>query len=59
MPAFAIGGIDVSNLKSLLETGFHRVAVSKAIWGAQRPGVAAEAMRQILDGFNFEPNKTN
>ena len=59
MPAFAIGGIDVSNLKSLLETGFHRVAVSKAIWGAQRPGVASEAMRQILDGFNFEPNKTN
>ena len=50
LPAFAIGGIDLSNVRSLLETGIHRVAVSKAIWGANRPGVAAEAFRQILDG---------
>ncbi len=49
MPAFAIGGIDLSNLRSLLETGITRVAVSKAIWGAEQPGVAAEAFRQILD----------
>ena len=52
LPVFAIGGIDITNLKSLLETGVRRVAVSKAIWGAERPGVAAEAMRQILDQCN-------
>ncbi len=49
LPVFAIGGIDIKNLKSLLETGVRRVAVSKAIWRAEQPGVAAEAMRQILD----------
>ena len=49
LPAFAIGGIDLSNLRSLLETGITRVAVSKAIWGAEQPGVVTEAFRQILD----------
>lgn len=50
LPAFAIGGVDLSNVQNLLETGIHRIAVSKAVWGAERPGVAAEAFRQILDG---------
>jgi len=49
VPAFAIGGIDLSNLKSALETGVQRVAVSKAIWRAERPGIAAEAFRLVLD----------
>ena len=48
MPAFAIGGIDLSNLKSLLETGMRRVAVSKAIWDAESPSGAAESFKQIL-----------
>ena len=49
LPAFAIGGIDLSKIQRLLETGIRRVAVSKAIWSVERPGVAAEAFRQILD----------
>jgi len=49
IPAFAIGGIDLSNLKSVLETSVQRVAVSKAIWKAERPGIAAEAFRRVLD----------
>ena len=48
LPVFAIGGIDLSNLERLLETGIQRVAVSQAIWGAEQPGVAAEAFRRIL-----------
>jgi len=48
MPAFAIGGIDLTNLNRLLETGVRRVAVSKAIWGAEQPGLAAEAFSKIL-----------
>ncbi len=49
LPAFAIGGIELSNLKPVLDTGFQRVAVSKAIWSAERPGLAAKAFRQTLD----------
>ncbi len=48
MPAFAIGGIDLTNLNRLLETGIRRVAVSKAIWGAEQPSLAAEAFSKIL-----------
>ena len=48
MPAFAIGGIDLSKLKPLLETGVHSVAVSKAIWEAEQPGLVAEAFSNIL-----------
>ena len=49
MPVFAIGGIDLSNLKPVLETGARRVAVSKAIWDAESPSGAAESFKQILD----------
>ncbi len=48
MPAFAIGGIDLARLKPILETGVKRVAVSKAIWEAEQPGLAAEAFSKIL-----------
>ncbi len=48
MPAFAIGGIDLAKLKPTLETGVKRVAVSKAIWEAEQPGLAAEAFSKIL-----------
>ncbi len=51
LPAFAIGGIELSNLKPLLGTGIGRVAVSKAVWGADRPGDAAASFRKILDSF--------
>ncbi len=52
LPAFAIGGINLSNLKPMLETGIRRVAVSQAIWGADQPGHAATAFRKILDEAN-------
>ncbi len=52
LPAFAIGGIELLNLKPVLDTGIQRIAVSKAIWGAEQPGLAAEAFRQTLDGVS-------
>ncbi len=52
LPAFAIGGIELLNLKAVLDTGIQRIAVSKAIWGAEQPGLAAEAFRQTLDGVS-------
>ena len=47
-PVFAIGGIDLSNLKSLQDTGVRRVAVGQAIWDAESPSRAAETFRQVL-----------
>ena len=52
LPAFAIGGIQLSNLKELLATGIRRIAVSQAIWGAEKPVHAAERMRAMLDNAN-------
>ena len=51
LPAFAIGGIDLANLEPVLETGIRRVAISKAIWGSDRPGHAAESFKAILEQF--------
>lgn len=41
LPAFAIGGIDASNVGSVVEAGCCRVAVSSAICGAADPEMAA------------------
>ena len=55
LPAFAIGGIDLLNIRSALDTGVRRVAVSKAIWGAEQPGDATEAFRKILESGDCNP----
>ncbi len=49
LPIFAIGGIRVDNLESVLATGIKRVAVQSAIWSAESPSVATSSMREILD----------
>ena len=41
LPAFAIGGIDLSNLHEVLATGITRIAVSGALLSAKKPGEAA------------------
>jgi thiamine-phosphate pyrophosphorylase len=48
LPAFAIGGITIENLPSVLSTGLARIAVSAAITAAADP---AKATRQLLAGF--------
>jgi thiamine-phosphate pyrophosphorylase len=51
VPFFAIGGIDPSNLKPILETGARRVAVVRALAEAQEPQEAARAMIQTLEKY--------
>ncbi len=41
LPAFAIGGIDLTNLSAVQASGFTRVAVASAITAAKDPEVAA------------------
>ncbi len=48
LPAFAIGGIDTTNLAQVLATGIRRVAVSAAISAAASPAHAAQTLRQAL-----------
>ncbi|HWB10928.1 MAG TPA: thiamine phosphate synthase [Pirellulales bacterium] len=48
VPAFAIGGIDGSNLDDVLATGFTRVAVGGAVLSAVDPGTAARELRCAL-----------
>ncbi len=49
-PAFAIGGIDQSNIDQVIECGFHRIAVTAAINAAEDPVSAAKALRERLSG---------
>ena len=51
LPAFAIGGIDATNLDSVLSAGFHRVAVSAAVEKSANPrSVAAELITGLSGG---------
>jgi len=50
VPAFAIGGITAKNLPDLIVAGARRIAVSKAICGAEDPRGAAAELRAMLDG---------
>jgi thiamine-phosphate pyrophosphorylase len=49
LPAFAIGGIDVSNLSQVSAAGFRRIAVQGAITSAQDPSLV---VRQLLSMLN-------
>lgn len=48
IPFFAIGGIDLTNVQQVLESGATRVAVVRAIINAQSPSEAAEGFREKL-----------
>ena len=47
-PFFAIGGIDVDRLPTVLETGAERVAVVRAVTDAEEPDEAAARLRDLL-----------
>lgn len=48
LPAFAIGGVDLTNLDEVLQAGFSRVAVSGAVVAAADPvQAAAEFVRRL------------
>ena len=48
IPAFAIGGIDASNVDRVIGAGIRRVAVTGAIRDAEDPASAAAALRSAL-----------
>ena len=50
LPAFAIGGIDTTNLPRVLGTGIRRIAVSGAVLGASDPGATARMLANRLRG---------
>jgi len=52
LPAFAIGGVGLDNLTSVLAAGIGRVAISGAICGADDPGAAA---RHFLETLTAKP----
>jgi thiamine-phosphate pyrophosphorylase len=47
LPAFAIGGINASNIDQVVKAGLRRVAVSNAICQAEEPRLAASALLSI------------
>jgi thiamine-phosphate pyrophosphorylase len=49
MPFFAIGGIDLDNVRSVVAAGAGRIAVVRALTLADRPEAAAGALRNALD----------
>ena len=48
LPAFAIGGIDASNVADVVKSGCHRIAVSSAVCKANDPATAAKALLENL-----------
>ncbi len=50
IPAFAIGGIDDSNVTQVVNAGIHRVAVTGAIRDAEDPIIAAHQLKKVLVG---------
>lgn len=46
--AFAIGGIQPSNIQQVLEAGFQRIAVSGCVWNATEPREVADALKNTL-----------
>jgi thiamine-phosphate pyrophosphorylase len=48
VPWFAIGGIDLENVQSVLNAGASRVAIVRAIMDAPNPTVVAQAFKSML-----------
>ena len=49
IPWFAIGGIDLTNINEVLESGANRVAVVRAIINAENPSSVAKEFINLLD----------
>jgi thiamine-phosphate pyrophosphorylase len=48
-PWFAIGGIDLGNVRDVIKAGASRIVVVRAIRDAPDPGAAAQTLRAALD----------
>lgn len=50
LPAFALGGITLENVSSVVAAGAQRLAVSQAICAAEDPRAAARAFKRVVAG---------
>jgi len=50
-PVIAIGGITYKNVRSVLETGVHGIAVLSAVVCAEDPQYATRQFRELIEGF--------
>ncbi|MEZ6090464.1 MAG: thiamine phosphate synthase [Pirellulaceae bacterium] len=57
IPAFAIGGIDLTNVDQVVETGFRRIAVAGSILHHPSPTNAVEEFSRILSQASGEGNE--
>ncbi|MBC8355469.1 MAG: thiamine phosphate synthase [Planctomycetes bacterium] len=48
LPAFAIGGISLDKLPQVIDSGFHRIAVSSYVTGATEPRAAVDELKTAL-----------
>lgn len=55
IPVIAIGGIDASNVREVLETGASGIAVISAIIAASDPASAARTLRRAVDDCSSRP----
>lgn len=55
VPVLAIGGIDASNVREVLETGASGIAVISAILAAKDPEAAARRLREAADDSPSQP----
>ncbi len=54
IPFVAIGGIDLSNISSVIEAGARRIAVVRAIFGKENPYEAAYELRKKIEKIDAE-----
>jgi thiamine-phosphate diphosphorylase len=54
IPIVAIGGIDTSNARAVMESGAHGLAVISAILGADDPARVAAELHEIIDAVRLE-----
>ncbi|MDR1725798.1 MAG: thiamine phosphate synthase [Bacteroidales bacterium] len=52
-PIYAIGGIELDDVESLMKIGFYGVAVSSAILSAPNPVVAARQFKRVVEQYKL------
>lgn len=54
IPVFVIGGITVENVGTVINAGAERVAVVRAVFAAENPGIDAHALRKQIESAKKE-----
>jgi len=56
IPWVAIGGIDLCNIRSVIDSGAKRIAVVRAIFAVKRTAAAARELKQQMEGNTYGEN---